>query len=135
MKKLLTALFAIVLSATAAMAANKYDNPDTIVVARDGTGEFRNISEAIEVCRAFMDYHKVIYVKRGTYKEKLEIPTHLTNIEICGEDALTTIITWDDHANIMMPSAYDPIAIERHPTADTQHPVTTTPSAPSEHSL
>ena len=122
MKKLLTALFAIALSATAAMAANKYDNPDTIVVARDGTGEFRNISEAIEVCRAFMDYHKVIYVKRGTYKEKLEIPTHLTNIEICGEDALTTIITWDDHANIMMPSAYDPIAIERHPIADTQHP-------------
>ena len=122
MKKLLTALFAIALSATATMAANKYDNPDTIVVARDGTGEFRNISEAIEVCRAFMDYHKVIYVKRGTYKEKLEIPTHLTNIEICGEDALTTIITWDDHANIMMPSAYDPIAIERHPTADNQHP-------------
>ena len=122
MKKLLTAFFAIALSATAAMAANKYDNPDTIVVARDGTGEFRNISEAIEVCRAFMDYHKVIYVKRGTYKEKLEIPTHLTNIEICGEDALTTIITWDDHANIMMPSAYDPIAIERHPTADNQHP-------------
>ena len=122
MKKLLTALFAIALSTTAAMAANKYDNPDTIVVARDGTGEFRNISEAIEVCRAFMDYHKVIYVKRGTYKEKLEIPTHLTNIEICGEDALTTIITWDDHANIMMPSAYDPIAIERHPTADNQHP-------------
>ena len=122
MKKLLTALFAIALSATATMAANIYDNPDTIVVARDGTGEFRNISEAIEVCRAFMDYHKVIYVKRGTYKEKLEIPTHLTNIEICGEDALTTIITWDDHANIMMPSAYDPIAIERHPTADNQHP-------------
>ena len=122
MKKILTAFFAIALSATAAMAANKYDNPDTIVVARDGTGEFRNISEAIEVCRAFMDYHKVIYVKRGTYKEKLEIPTHLTNIEICGEDALTTIITWDDHANIMMPSAYDPIAIERHPTADNQHP-------------
>lgn len=122
MKKLLTATLAIMLSATATMAANKYDNPDTIVVARDGTGEFRNISDAIEVCRAFMEYHKVIYVKRGTYKEKLEIPTHLTNIEICGEDAMTTIITWDDHANLTMPTAYDPIAIERHPTADNQHP-------------
>ena len=33
--------------------AKSYDNPDTIVVARDGTGEFRNISEAVEVCRAF----------------------------------------------------------------------------------
>ena len=32
--------------------AKSYDNPDTIVVARDGTGEFRNISEAVEVCRA-----------------------------------------------------------------------------------
>ena len=48
-----------------AWAANKYDNPDTIVVARDGTGEFRNIDDALEVCRAFMEYHKVIYVKKG----------------------------------------------------------------------
>ena len=81
-------------------AANKYDNPDTLVVARDGTGEFRNIDDAIEVCRAFMDYHKVIFVKKGIYKEKLVIPSWLTNIEICGEDAENTVITWDDHANI-----------------------------------
>ncbi|MCR4810535.1 MAG: pectin esterase [Prevotella sp.] len=81
-------------------AAGKYDNPDTLVVARDGTGQFRNVDEAIEVCRAFMDYHKVIYVKKGTYKEKLIIPSWLQNIEICGEDRDQTIITWDDHANI-----------------------------------
>jgi pectin methylesterase-like acyl-CoA thioesterase len=81
-------------------AAGKYDNPDTIVVARDGTGEFRTVDEAIEVCRAFMDYHKVIYVKRGTYKEKLVIPQWLQNIEICGEDRDQTVITYDDHANI-----------------------------------
>ena len=31
-----------------AAAANKYDNTDTIVVARDGTGEFRTIGEAVE---------------------------------------------------------------------------------------
>ena len=35
-------------------AAGKYDNPDTLFVARDGTGEFRTVDEAIEVCRAFM---------------------------------------------------------------------------------
>lgn len=81
-------------------AAGKYDNPDTIIVARDGTGEFRTIDEAIEVCRAFMDYHKVIYIKKGTYKEKLIIPSWLQNIELCGEDAVETIITYDDHANI-----------------------------------
>ena len=89
------------LSLSEAHAAQSFDNPDTIIVARDGTGQFRNIGEAIEVCRAFMDYHKVIYVKKGTYKEKLIIPQWLQNIEICGEDRDQTIITWDDHANIL----------------------------------
>lgn len=81
--------------------AQSFDNPDTIFVARDGTGQFRNIDEAVEVCRAFMEYHKVIFVKRGTYKEKLVIPQWLTNIEICGEDRDQTVITYDDHANIL----------------------------------
>lgn len=91
------------LAALFAQAANKYDNPDTIFVARDGTAEFRTIGEAVEVCRAFMEYHKVIYVKKGVYKEKLVIPSWLTNIEICGENADETIITYDDHANIRLP--------------------------------
>ena len=98
MKKLLL-LIALSLSVTV-QAAKSYDKPDTIVVARDGTGEFRTIDEAIEVCRAFMDYHKVIYIKKGTYKEKLVIPQWLQNIELCGEDRDETIITYDDHANI-----------------------------------
>ena len=53
-----TIIFSLLASIT--YAASPYDNPDTIVVARDGTGQFRNIADAIEVCRAFMDYHKVI---------------------------------------------------------------------------
>ena len=91
------------LSFSEAFAALPYDNPDTIFVARDGTGQFRNIDDAIEVCRAFMDYHKVIFVKRGVYKEKLIIPSWVDNIEICGEDRDNTIITYDDHANIKLP--------------------------------
>ena len=58
-----------------ARAASQFDNPDTLVVARDGTGQFRNVADAIEVCRAFMEYHKVIYVKKGTYKEKFVAKT------------------------------------------------------------
>ncbi|MBR1545193.1 MAG: pectin esterase [Prevotella sp.] len=103
MKKLLTLIIAL-LTIVNAQAANNYDNPDTLVVARDGTGQFRNIADAIEVCRAFMEYHKVIFVKKGTYKEKLVIPQWLTNIEICGEDRDNTVITWDDHANIYLPA-------------------------------
>lgn len=103
MKLKLTLLSLILALAACASAADKYDNPDTIVVARDGTGEFRTVSEAVEVCRAFMEYHKVIYVKKGIYKEKLIIPQWLTNIEILGEDRDATVITYDDHANIVNP--------------------------------
>ena len=103
MNKLLTTIIALCCLCNAANAAKSYDNPDTIVVARDGTGEFRNISEAIEVCRAFMDYHKVIFLKKGTYKEKIILPQWLQNIELLGEDRDQTVITYDDHANILYP--------------------------------
>ena len=53
-KSLFLTLFLCMAAADVA-AAGKYDNPDTLVVARDGTGEFRTVDEAIEVCRAFMD--------------------------------------------------------------------------------
>ena len=73
---------------------------DTIVVARDGTGDFRNVAEAIDKCRALMAEKRVIYIKKGVYKEKLVIPSHLTNIQLVGESRDSTIITYDDHANI-----------------------------------
>ena len=50
------------------------ERKDTLVVARDGTGEYRNIQEAVEAVRAFMDYTVTIYIKNGIYKEKLVIP-------------------------------------------------------------
>ena len=103
MRKLLLSLVLVLAGTLAVNAANKYDNPDTLFVARDGTAEFRNIPDAIEACRAFMEYHKVIFVKKGTYKEKLIVPSWLTNIEICGEDRDNTIITYDDHANVFIP--------------------------------
>jgi len=88
-------LLLVVLMPVSSMAQN-----DTIVVARDGTGHYRNVAEAIEKCRALMDYKRVIFIKKGIYKEKLVIPSHLTNIELIGEDRDNTIITYDDHANI-----------------------------------
>ena len=116
MKQLLTLLILLTAS-LAASAAGKYDNPDTIVVARDGTGQFRTVSEAIEVCRAFMDYHKVIYIKKGTYKEKVIVPQWLQNVELCGEDRDETIITYDDHANISMEGNHWPAELKQQLTA------------------
>ena len=76
------------------------ERQDTIVVSRDGTGNFRTLQEAIESARAFMDYTVTIYVKNGVYKEKVIVPSWVENIEIIGEDRDKTIITYDDHANI-----------------------------------
>lgn len=90
-----------------------YDNPDTIRVAKDGTGDFETIAEAIEVCRAFMDYHKVIYIKSGVYKEKIIIPQWLQHIELCGENAENTIITYDHHANIPLEATGQPMGTFR----------------------
>ena len=81
-------------------AAWAQERQDTIVVSRDGTGNFRTLQEAIESARAFMDYTVTIYVKNGVYKEKVIVPSWVENIDIIGEDRDRTIITYDDHANI-----------------------------------
>lgn len=80
--------------------AQQQQRKDTLVVARDGTGEYRNIQEAVEAVRAFMDYTVTIYIKNGIYKEKLVIPSWVKNVQLVGESAEKTIITYDDHANI-----------------------------------
>ena len=74
---------------------------NTIVVDRNGTGHFRTIQQAIDSVRAFNPAGTVtIYIKKGFYKEKLIIPTHVCNLHIVGEDRDRTIINYDDHANI-----------------------------------
>lgn len=73
---------------------------DTIVVARDDTGKYRTVQEAVEGVRAFMDRTVVIYIKNGLYKEKVVIPSWVKNVVFVGESAGNTIITYDDHANI-----------------------------------
>lgn len=96
MKKILgILLFLVVVSGVYAQ-----ERKDTIVVSRDGTGDFRTLQEAIESPRAFMDFIVTIYIKNGIYKEKVIIPSWLEHIDIIGEDRDKTIITYDDHANI-----------------------------------
>ena len=111
-KRLICALLWLVPTAAWSQATS-FDNPDTIVVSQDGTGQFRTIAEAIEVCRAFMDYHKVIFVKNGTYREKLVVPQWLQNVEICGESTEHTIITFGDHANLSRPETGQPMGTFR----------------------
>lgn len=97
---MLTKLIKTVLLLFIVNASMQAQTQDTLVVSRDGTGKFCNIQEAIESVRAFMDFTVVIYVKDGMYKEKLIVPSWLKNVEIIGQSADKTIITYDDHANI-----------------------------------
>lgn len=76
-------------------------NSDSIVVDRNGRGDYRNIQEAIDAVRAFNpDGCVVIFIRNGFYKEKIELPAHLTNVKLLGESRDSTIISYDDHANI-----------------------------------
>lgn len=93
-------ILGILLLLMAVSGAWAQERKDTIVVARDGTGDFRTLKEAIESPRAFMDFIVTIYIKNGIYKEKVIVPSWLENIDIIGEDRDKTIITYDDHANI-----------------------------------
>lgn len=79
-------------------AASKYDNADTLIVAQDGSGHFRTIGEAVYQLLPFRDYHKVVFIRKGVYYEKVELPTTLTNVELLGEDRDSTVITYDDNA-------------------------------------
>jgi pectinesterase len=77
--------------------AQQYD----IVVDRNGRGRYRTIQGAIDFIRAFDPKGTTtIFVRNGVYKEKLELPTSDTQVRIVGESRDSTIITYDDHANI-----------------------------------
>jgi len=81
-------------------SSNIYGQDYNIVVSRDGTGNFRNLQEAINSIRAYMATRTTIFIKNGVYKEKIIVPSWVTNLTIIGESVEKTIITWDDHANI-----------------------------------
>ncbi len=98
MKKIVSIICFIVFSVSSILAAQQYK--DSIVVARDGTGDYRTINEALEGIRAFMDYKVKVFIKKGIYKEKIVVPAWLQNVEFIGEDVCNTVITYDDHANI-----------------------------------
>ncbi|KFF03390.1 pectate lyase [Flavobacterium reichenbachii] len=77
-------------------AADK-KNVTLITVAQDGSGDFTKIQDAVYACPGF-PYEKVtIYVKNGTYNEKVRIPEWNTNVVLKGESKENTIITFDDN--------------------------------------
>lgn len=75
--------------------AQRYD----FVVAKDGTGDFETVQAAIHAVPDMRKQETTIFIKSGTYKEKLILPGSKTNVTFIGEDAKKTIITYDDFAS------------------------------------
>lgn len=71
-----------------------------ITVASDGTGEFTAIQEAVNSIRAYMSDTTYMFIKAGVYREKIVIPSWVTNLFMKGEGAEKTIISWDDYAGL-----------------------------------
>lgn len=68
------------------------------VVAQDGSGDYTTVQAAFNDVPDFYTGMWCIYVKAGTYKEKLMLAQNKTNVVLKGENALTTILTYDDYA-------------------------------------
>ncbi len=68
------------------------------VVAKDGSGNFKTIQEAVIACRDYADRQYSIFVRNGIYHEKLEISSWKTHISIIGENVDSTVITFNDYS-------------------------------------
>lgn len=73
------------------------------VVAADGTGDFTTVQEAINATPNNRKAYFYIYIKKGTYKEVITIPKSKDYIYLYGEDATTTILTFDNYAKRLKP--------------------------------
>lgn len=72
-----------------------------MIVALDGTGHYTCIQDAINSIPLNNTEVIEIFIKKGTYKEKLHIDKPF--ITLIGEGATDTIITYDDYANKLFP--------------------------------
>src|SRR5688500_2422478 len=72
-------------------------HPTTISVAKDGSGNFKSIQEAVNSIRDLSMVRVKIFIKKGVYNEKLVIPSWKTNITLSGEDKALTVVTNDDY--------------------------------------
>jgi pectinesterase len=72
--------------------------PIRLTVAADGSGDYRTVQEAVLAVRDFMQVPATIFIKNGTYREKLLVPSQKTNITLLGESREGVVITFGDYS-------------------------------------
>ncbi|CAI0427885.1 unnamed protein product [Linum tenue] len=63
------------------------------VVAKDGSGDFKTINDAIKAIPDKYDGRYVIYVKAGVYEESVTIEKRMVNLTIYGDGSQKSIVT------------------------------------------
>lgn len=77
---------------------------DLIVVAKDGTGDFTKVQDAIDAVPENNSERRYIYIRNGVYEEKLVIPNNKPLISLIGESSEHTILTYSDSSSTIGPS-------------------------------
>ena len=73
----------------------------SITVARDGSGDFKTVQAAVDSVAG--DRAVVIHIKPGTYKDRIVIGKEKSHLTLRGDDAKTTILTFDRNARFKGP--------------------------------
>jgi pectinesterase len=84
-------LFLLLLLTGSAQAQNK-----KVTVAQDGSGDYRTVQAALDAVPVGNKNRITIFIKKGTYKEKLILAKKKNMVKLVGEDAAQTILTYDD---------------------------------------
>ena len=66
-----------------------------VVVAKDGSGKYRTVSEAVKDAPRYSKTRFVIYVKSGVYVEKVKIDSDRWNVMMFGAGIDKTIISYN----------------------------------------
>jgi len=69
-----------------------------IIVAQDGTGNYRTVQEALDAVPAGNTKPVTVFVKKGIYKERIIVDARKNFINLIGEDKEQTILTFNNHA-------------------------------------
>jgi pectinesterase len=85
-----------VLLLAAAIASGRAE----VVVAADGSGQFKTVQEAIDAAPANLHAAYVIRIKHGVYKEHIVVPHEKPFLTFLGDDPKTTVLTNDWYASM-----------------------------------
>src|SRR5688572_6450718 len=75
-----------------------------IIVAKDGSGNFKTVQEALNAIPSGNKKPVSVYIKSGTYKEVIIVDATKEKITFIGDGAGKTILTYDNHAGTTLPN-------------------------------